>query len=242
MDTVAGAALQDYPKHCYRVFVLDDANDSNLKREVHGFNTKECKRLDIQPVIYLTRWKPPGTLHHYKAGNLNFGIRISSVQYGSSEFFAGLDADMIPEYDWLKRIVPHLVFSPELAIVSPPQYSYNTPNGDVLAQDANVVQQILEPVRDRIGCSMCHGSGYVMRREAVNAIGGWPLVNVGEDVLCSYQLHRAGWQTAFIEDKIQFGTVPGSFHAYVAQRMRWVSLLMLSHSLRFTVNSSKDSR
>lgn len=223
MDTVAAAACQDYPKHCYRIFLLDDANDSDLKCEVDEFNSGKCTRLGIQQVTYLSRKKGEGDLHYHKAGNLDFGIRFSSEQYGGSEFIAGLDADMLVEHDWLKRTVPHLLFAPETAIVSPPQYSYNIADGDVLAQDANVLQQVLEPVRDRVGCCMCHGSGYVMRREALNAIGGWPLVNIGEDVLCSYQLNRAGWQTACIKDKVQFGVVPESFHAYVAQRMRWVS-------------------
>lgn len=229
MDTIAAAAVQEYPKHCYRVFVLDDANDPDLQHKVDEFNSsKDLERFGIQPVIYVARLKKPGVLHFYKAGNLDFGIRLSRERYGSSEFIAGLDADMIPERDWLKRTVPHLMCCPDLALVSPPQYSYNIPEGDVLAQDANVLQQVLEPVRDRVGCSMCHGSGYVMRREALDAIGGWPLVNIGEDILCSYQLNRAGWQTAFIKDKLQFGLAPESFHIYVAQRMRWVSLLTLS--------------
>lgn len=226
MDTVAGAAIQDYPKHCYRIFLMDDAGDSDLKAAVDDFNHQESKRSGIQPVVYINRPKKPGAQHYYKAGNLDFGIRTSHEQYGSSELIAGLDADMIPEYDWLKRTVPHLVYSPpDLAMVSPPQYSYSLPRGDVLAQDAYVLQQVLEPVRDWVGCSMCHGSGYVLRREALEAIGGWPQVNLGEDILCSYRLNAAGWQTAFIKDKLQFGVAPDSFHGYVSQRMRWVSTL-----------------
>lgn len=228
MDTVAGAAVQDYPRQHYRLFVLDDANNLDLKSEIDTFNTTKGKELGIQPVIHLNRTKRSGLPHYYKAGNLDFGIRMSGEKYGGSEFIAGLDADMIPEMDWLSTIVPHLLRSPELAVVSPPQYCYNIPEGDVLAQDANVLQHVLEPVRDSVGCSMCHGSGYVMRRDAVNAIGGWPQVNIGEDILCSYQLNRAGWQTAFVADQVQFGLAPESFHAYVSQRVRWVSFLELS--------------
>ena len=230
MDTVAAAALQDYPKQSYRVFVLDDANAPALSHEISAFNAKRCANHSIEPVIYLTRPKTPGEPHHFKAGNLSSGIHTSHTRYGSSEFIAGLDADMIPEPDWLKRTVPHLVLGPELALVSPPQYSYNVPPLDILAQDANVLQQVLEPVRDRIGSSMCHGSGYVLRRKALEAIGGWPLVNIGEDILCSYLLNRAEWQTAFIRDKLQFGTTCDSFHAYVSQRMRWVSFSFSSSS------------
>jgi cellulose synthase/poly-beta-1,6-N-acetylglucosamine synthase-like glycosyltransferase len=242
LDTVAGAALQDYPSNSYRVFVLDDANDSSISHSVDEFNRKECEKLGIQPVIYLSRLNKSGIVRHHKAGNLEYGIRISREQYGGSEFIAGLDADMIPESDWLKRLVPHLLYSSKTAIVSPPQYFYNIPDTDHLAQDANVLQQVLEPVRDPVGCSMCHGSGYVMRRKALDDIGGWPLVNIGEDVLCSYQLNRAGWQTAFVQDKLQFGMAPQSFHAYVTQRMRWVSLLYFLTCLGNAANCSKDSR
>lgn len=229
MDTVAAAALQDYPKHRYRVFVLDDANDPKLKKEIESFQTSQAKEAGIQPIVYISRTYKGD--HPYKSGNLDHGFRISKEQYSSSEFIAGVDADMITEHDWLRRTVPHLILSPELAIVSPPQYFYDIPGSDILAQDANVLQQILEPVRDHVGCSMCHGSGYVMRREALESIGGWPLRNIGEDILCSYLFNRAGWQTAFIKDKLQFGTSPDSFHSYVAQRSRWVSQDELSFSI-----------
>jgi hypothetical protein len=63
----------------------------------------------------------------------------------------------------------------------------------------------------------------VMRREAIESIGGWPLCNVGEDVVCSFALLDAGWRTAHVNERLQSGVVAGSFHAYVAQRIRWVS-------------------
>ncbi|KAF2206611.1 glycosyltransferase family 2 protein [Cercospora zeae-maydis SCOH1-5] len=228
VSTLAGAIGQNYPKACYRVFVLDDARDRKLQLEIESVNKQTCEMLGTKPVVYLARAKTLEGRQYYKAGNLSFGIQTSKDEYGSSEFIAGLDADMIVEPDWLRRVVPHLVLSPELAVVSPPQSFYNVPDGDILAQDASVLQNVLEPARDRIGCSMCHGSGYVMRREALESIGGWPLVNIGEDILCSYLLNQGGWQTAFIKDELQFGVTCESFHAYVSQRMRWTAGNLLS--------------
>lgn len=62
-----------------------------------------------------------------------------------------------------------------------------------------------------------------MRRSALDTIGGLPLANIREDILCSLKLQEAGWQTRYIPDQVQFGLAPGSFHAYISQRIRWVS-------------------
>ena len=69
---------------------------------------------------------------------------------------------------------------------------------------------------------MCTGSGFVVRRSALAEIGGWPLVEVGEDFMCSTFLSNAGWKTAFIGEDLQFGLGVDSMKAYVKQRTRWV--------------------
>lgn len=47
-------------------------------------------------------------------------------------------------------------------------------------------------MHDSIGCSHCFGSGYIIRRAALDDIGGWPRVQVGEDIFCSYMLAGHG--------------------------------------------------
>lgn len=84
---------------------------------------------------------------------------------------------------------------------------------------------------------MCTGSGFAVRRTALADIGGWPLVEVGEDFMCSTFLSNAGWKTAFIGEVLQIGQVVDSMKAYVKQRTRWVlqsfflSLLRSSYRL-----------
>ena len=72
---------------------------------------------------------------------------------------------------------------------------------------------------------MCTGSGFVVRRTAVEDIGGWPLVEAGEDSMCSAMLGSAGWKTAFVRDELQSGLAPESFAAHVKQLIRWVILI-----------------
>lgn len=223
MDTVAAAAIQRYPPKQFQVFVLDDAADAGLQKAIDDFNTSGRKRRpEFQDVVYFTRQKPTDQRHYYKSGNLRAGLEFTASHYGASEYFAALDADMISEPDWLARTVPHLIKDKDVALVSPPQISYNILKEDELCQDSNVYAQILEPFRDSLGCSQCSGSGYVMRRYALDTIGGWPLANIGEDIVCSNMLQKQGWKTKYIPDQLQFGLAPDSFHAYINQRIRWV--------------------
>lgn len=71
---------------------------------------------------------------------------------------------------------------------------------------------------------MCTGTGYVVRRSALNEIGGWPLAETGEDYMCSALLSDAGWKIAFVRENLQFGLAPGSLLGLLKQRMRWVRL------------------
>ncbi len=81
---------------------------------------------------------------------------------------------------------------------------------------------------------MCTGSGWVARRSALSDIGGWPLVEAGEDFMCSTVLSNAGWKVAFIREELQCGLAPGSLRGHVKQRMRWVLLsLPFHHTLGF---------
>lgn len=82
---------------------------------------------------------------------------------------------------------------------------------------------VTELVHDSLGHSDCLGSGYVMRRAALEEIGGFPVESLSEDVCCSAKLLGAGWKTCFIPESLQHGSVPESYNAHVKQRTRWVS-------------------
>ena len=81
---------------------------------------------------------------------------------------------------------------------------------------------MFEPLNDRLDVGMCTGSGFVARRTALGEIGGWPLLDAGEDVMCSALLINAGWKSAFIRGRVQTGLAPDSLRAHIKQRMRWV--------------------
>jgi hypothetical protein len=90
MDTARAACDQDYPQDKFRVIILDDGKSAELEEMV----LEESK---VWPnLLYKSREKIPGVPHHFKAGNLNYGLeQITLLPGGSGEFVGALDADMV---------------------------------------------------------------------------------------------------------------------------------------------------
>ena len=57
----------------------------------------------------------------------------------------------------------------------------------------------------------------------MDEIGGFPIGSLAEDVCTSSMLLGAGWNTAFVHEPLQWGTVPESLTGHLKQRTRWVS-------------------
>jgi Glycosyl transferase family 2 len=122
LDTVRAACDVDYPQDRFRVVVLDDGKSVSLQRAVENL------RDTYHNVHYKCRPKFPGVPHHFKAGNLNYGVEeMHNMTGGPSEFIAALDADMIPERDWLRAIMPHLLIDEKMALACPPQVCFHHP-------------------------------------------------------------------------------------------------------------------
>lgn len=229
VDTVRAAAAIDWPSDSFRIVVLDDGADQELKMAINDISL-------LYPNVYYTaRQKIRGVPHHFKAGNLNHGLEfVTTLPGGASTYIAALDADMIPEPEWLRAIIAHLVIEPHLALACPPQLFYNLPKNDPLMQSLDSFVHISEPVKDAAGVAWCTGSGYAIRRTALDGIGGFPTGSLAEDVCCSSVLLGAGWKTAYVHEPLQYGTVPESFGGHIKQRTRWtIGTVQTSLKLNF---------
>ena len=87
-DTIHATCEVDYPRDRFRVLVLDDGNSTKLRNAVSMLQ-------DTYPnLFYRSRKKFPGVPHHFKAGNLNFGVQETKyLPGGQAHFLAALDAD-----------------------------------------------------------------------------------------------------------------------------------------------------
>lgn len=101
---------------------------------------------------------------------------------------------------------------------------YDVPSGDPLMQGLDVNFKIIEPLKESMSSTWCGGSGYVVRRSALDSIGGFPTESVGEDMYCSNVLLAKGWQMAYVDETLQHGRVPDSYKAHIKQQGRWVIL------------------
>lgn len=98
---------------------------------------------------------------------------------------------------------------------------YNVPVNDPLCQSLDAFIHVMEPTKDANGVAWCTGSGYIIRREALEAVGGWPVGSLAEDVYTSSLLLGFGWKTAYCYEPLQFGTVPDNLIGHLKQRTRW---------------------
>jgi cellulose synthase (UDP-forming) len=203
--TIVGARALDYPNA--RVFVLDDGRRAWL--------AEYCQR---QGVGYLTR----ESNEHAKAGNLNAALARTD-----SDLVAILDADFVPYRNFLKRTVGFFD-EPTVGIVQTPQHFYNRDpiQTNLLLQavwpdEQRLFFDIMAPCRDAWGAAFCCGSCSVMRRSALQAIGGIPVASVTEDLLTTLAMLRIGFVTVYLNERLSAGLAPEDIEAFFIQRQRW---------------------
>lgn len=68
---------------------------------------------------------------------------------------------------------------------------------------------------------MCCGTNTVIRRNALEDVGGFDETTVTEDFATSFQLHLKGWKTIYYNHVNTFGQGPENLGAYLAQQSRW---------------------
>ncbi len=119
LNTVKAACASDYPFHLLRVFLLDDGGSHKLESTISILRQNNPR---FSNLYYYARRKGP--IQNFKAGNQNDGCRYAeSLPGGPAAFIAFLDADMIPEPEWLRALLPHILENPKIALATLPQVS-----------------------------------------------------------------------------------------------------------------------
>lgn len=213
MATVRAACALDYPISCFRVLVLDDGGSAALKQAVSDLQS-QCSH-----VSYHSRGRQSGMVFA-KSGNMNYALTTLQKE-DPPEFCAILDADSVPSPDFLRATLPHLLQSPDAALVSTRQYFSNLPNGDPLSQTRSHFYTCQNAALDVLGLAIDAGSGAVFRRSAIVHVGLYPTFSFSEDWQLSQILHGMGWRTFQVQEPLQFGLVPDSLTGHCAQRNRW---------------------
>ena len=201
--TIIGCNNIRYP---HETHLLDDGQ----REEVRELALRMGCRYHVRP-----------NREHAKAGNINAALKRTQ-----GEFIAILDADMVPQPDFLDRTLAYFEEDPNLAFVQMPQEFYNQ---DSVQHDRKEMQwheqalfyRVIQPGKNHSNSAFWCGSPSVVRREALDTVGGVAAETVTEDIHTSVRMHSRGWSSYFVNEPLAFGIAPQTIRSYLLQRLRW---------------------
>jgi len=156
-----------------------------------------------------------------KAGNLNHALAQAH-----GEFIAIFDADHVADPRFLDRTLGYFADA-GLAFVQTPQEFFNVDSFEHLirkratSNGASFFHRVVQRSRDASNSTIFTGSSAVLRRRALDDIGGFTTATISEDVQTSFRLHAAGWRSLFHPEVLSAGLAPLDSAAYCGQRLRW---------------------
>jgi hypothetical protein len=189
------------------VLVLDDGARPELARLAGELGA-----------IHLAR-----TVHRdAKAGNLNFGLR-----HTDAEFLMILDADHAPRPEFLERTLGYLD-DPSVAVVQTPQAYHNdsflfrhTRRRDWSAND--MFYDCIQPAKNHHDAAFFVGTSAVLRRRAIDSVGGFSTTTATEDIHTALRMHASGWSSVFVPEVLASGLEVESLRELYQQRRRWAA-------------------
>ncbi|WP_347057482.1 glycosyltransferase [Blastococcus sp. HT6-30] len=160
---------------------------------------------------------------HAKAGNLNHALALVRT-----DLVAVLDADHVPDPDFLSRTVPYFA-DERLALVQTPQHFYNTSSFEHLRpgvdlHEESLFYRVIQAGKHHAGAAFWCGTNAVLRVGALREVGGVATESLTEDLHTTMKLHRAGWRSTYHNEVLARGLAAGSPDAFYAQRRRWAGV------------------
>ena len=205
--TIKAAKSQLYQD--FQVYILNDglvAKKDNWEEIV-----LLAQRLGVHCI---TRTKPGGA----KAGNINNALSLTE-----GEFIAVFDADQVAHKNFLQKTVGFFA-DPKVGFVQSPQYYKNHAANEVTRGSWEQQELFFGPIckgKNHWNAAFMCGTNMVIRREALNQIGGFTDDNIAEDFLTSLFIHQKGWKSVYVPEILAEGLAPEDFYSYYKQQLRW---------------------
>ena len=195
-------------RYPHRTLVLDDGNRPEVKTL--------CEELKC---VYLAR----ETHDHAKAGNLNFGL-----QHSDAEFIAIFDADHVPLSSFIDKLIGYFKDS-KVGFVQVPQEFYNIDSiqhrtdrkEKKIWGEQYLFFSLIQPGKDSWNAAFFVGSCAILRRKALDDIGGFATGSITEDMLTSIRLHAKKWSSIYHNENLAFGIAAETLQPFSVQRQRW---------------------
>ncbi len=215
IETIRSLAALDYPRDRLVVQVLDNnTTDEALWRPVAA----ECERL--RAAGHRVLFEHLENLEGFKAGALNVGTERLPEDV---EILAILDADYIVEPDFLTATVPYFS-DPAVAFVQTPQ-EYRAWKNSAFYRACHTgfayffkVGMVSRSYRNSI---IFAGTMGLIRRSALDAIGGWDQAIITEDAEASLRILAKGYRAIYVPRAFGRGIMPLTYEGLRKQRFRW---------------------
>jgi cellulose synthase/poly-beta-1,6-N-acetylglucosamine synthase-like glycosyltransferase len=208
IETLTALRNLDYPN--YEVIMVDDnTDDDRLWRPVVDF----CYRAGFK-VFHLQDY--PG----FKSGALNFALRQSAPE---TEVIAVVDSDYVVEPQFLRQTIPYFR-NPRVAFLQTPQ-AFRNDHDNLFAHRSALAQRFFFEIgmrsRNESNAIIFCGTMGLIRKRALERIGGWDEWCITEDAEASLRLLSKGYESVFINRAYGHGLLPTAFLDTKKQRFRW---------------------
>ena len=208
--TLDAVARLDYPNfEC--VVVINNTPDPTFWRPIE----EHCRTLGER-----FKFIHDDNVAGYKAGALRLALAHTAAD---AEIVGVIDADYVVRPDWLKDLVPAFVDT-KVGMIQAPQdhrdgertVMHHAMNGEYAGFfDIGMVQ------RTEANAIIVHGTMCLIRRVALNSVGGWSSDTIVEDCDLGLLVLEQGWQIHYTNRRYGHGLLPDTFDAFKKQRHRW---------------------
>ena len=224
----------DYPTEKLQILIGDDSNRPDVSQAIDRFASQN-------PRVKICR---RGNNQGFKPGNLNHMLKDTTGDY-----ILILDSDFLPEPDFLRRLAAPAARDPSLAgvqaswHVANARQNYSTLMG---AGIINVIHVVILPLLKRLTqTALFCGSAELVRKDLLQARGGWTLGALTEDVDYSLRVLSEGGRIEYLDDLSCSCETPHTPKDLFRQQMRWaygVMRAIMTHGFRLLVSGLARKR
>ena len=146
----------------------------------------------------------------------------------NAPFVAIFDCDHVPTRSFLQVTMGWFVRDQKLAMLQTPHHFYspdpferNLEQFRIIPNEGELFYGVVQDGNDFWNATFFCGSCAVLRRRALDEIGGIAVETVTEDAHTSLRMQMNGWNTAYINIPQAAGLATERLSGHVRQRIRW---------------------
>ena len=208
INTIENIRAIDYPS--FEIIVIDDRSTDNTSSVIVEY----AKNFDNVIPIIREQDAFPG-----KSAVLNDALKVAK-----GDAILVFDADATVEPDFLKKLIPHLEPSDVGAVQA--RKIIRNKDVNILTRCQNneyTMDTQLQVGRDAVkGAVELRGNGELIKRKALEDIGGWNNYTITDDLDMSTRLHIKGWDVRFCDEACVYEEGIVYLAPLFRQRRRWL--------------------